>query len=198
VNELLVPVSLDPVFVAVIVKLPVLEIVTLCEANTPAVNAAVVPLPEESVPVEVMFTVPVNPVTVLLFASRAVTLIVNAFPAICVAIAPPPEPSTKKFAKTPGFTVTVGNVLVIALPPIVALTVFAVPDVVPVKVAVYDPLLLSVTDPMVPLDVPPPVKENTIANPPPVRRLPFASLAITVRSVVSPEAIDDLPTDTVD
>lgn len=36
----------------------------------------------------------------------------------------------------PMVTVTVGRVLVTALPPIVALIVVAVPDVVPVKVAV--------------------------------------------------------------
>jgi hypothetical protein len=60
--------------VAVIVKLPVFEIVTACELSTPAVNAAVVPEPAESVPVDVMSTCcrAVKPVTVLLFASRAV------------------------------------------------------------------------------------------------------------------------------
>src|SRR5439155_1524785 len=80
VNRLLGP--LGPL-VAVSVKLPVYEIVTLCEASTPAVNAAVVP-PADSVPVDVMVAVPVNPVTVLLFTSRAVILMLNAVPAVCV------------------------------------------------------------------------------------------------------------------
>ncbi len=63
VNELLVPFWAPPVVrVAVIVKLPVLEMVTACEARTPVVKAAVVPEPAESVPVEVMSTVPVKPV----------------------------------------------------------------------------------------------------------------------------------------
>ena len=64
-KALLVPLSEPAVLVAVIVKVPVLEIVTLCDASTPAVKAAVVPPPAESVPVEVMLTVPVKLVTVL-------------------------------------------------------------------------------------------------------------------------------------
>ena len=88
-----------------IVKLPVLEIVTACELRTPAVNAAVVPLPAESVPVEVMSTVPVKPVTVLLLASRAVTRTLKDVAAVCVPIAPPPAPSTRKLLSAPGLTV---------------------------------------------------------------------------------------------
>ena len=63
------------VSVAVIVKLPTLEIVTLWEANTPFVNVAVVPLPADRVPVELMSTVlppPSKKVWVLLLASWAV------------------------------------------------------------------------------------------------------------------------------
>ena len=97
---LLVPVSDPPVRVAVIVKLPVLEIVTLCEARTPELKAAVVPLPEDSIPVEVMFTVPVKPVTVLLLVSCAVTLMLNALPAVCVLILP-----RAKWCNAPAFTV---------------------------------------------------------------------------------------------
>ena len=83
-NELLVPVWAPPVVrVAVIVKLPVLEIVTAWELSTPAVNAAVVPPPDEGVPVEVLSTVPVNPVTVLPFESRAVTRMLKLEPAVC-------------------------------------------------------------------------------------------------------------------
>src|SRR5881397_840850 len=116
VNALLVP--LDPL-VAVSVKLPVFEIVTLCEASTPDANAAVVP-PADSVPVDVMVAVPVNPVTVLLFASRAVILMLNAVPAVCVPMAPPPAASTRKLFSTPGFTV---NALLVPLDPFVAVSV---------------------------------------------------------------------------
>ena len=58
--------------VAVIVKLPVFDIVTLWEANTPLVKVAVAPLPADRVPVEVISAVlpaPVNAVTVLLLES---------------------------------------------------------------------------------------------------------------------------------
>ncbi len=82
--------------VAVMVQLPVFVIVTLWEANTPAVKAAVAPLPPESVPVEVMSTVPVKPVWVLLFASWAVIFMLKGVPAVCVAIGPPPAASTRK------------------------------------------------------------------------------------------------------
>ncbi len=61
--------------VAVIVKLPLFEMVTLWEASTPLVNVAVVPLPADSVPVELISTVlaaPSKNVMVLLFASWAV------------------------------------------------------------------------------------------------------------------------------
>ena len=61
--------------VAVMVKLPVLEMVTLWEANTPLVNVAVVPLPAERVPVELISAVlpaPVKVVTVALMESLAV------------------------------------------------------------------------------------------------------------------------------
>src|SRR2546426_754772 len=102
VNGLLVP--FDP-FVAVSVKLPVFEIVTLCEVSTPDANAAVVTGAPTSVPVDVSVAVPVNPVTVLLFASRAVILMLNGVPAICVPMAPPPNASTRKLFSAPGFTV---------------------------------------------------------------------------------------------
>jgi hypothetical protein len=55
---LLVPDCAPPdVLVAVIVKVPLFEIVTLREANTPLTNVGVVPPPAERVPVEVIFTV---------------------------------------------------------------------------------------------------------------------------------------------
>ena len=53
-----VPVPNPPALsVAVIVKLPMLLMVTLWEVNTPLLNVAVVPLPADKVPVEVMSTV---------------------------------------------------------------------------------------------------------------------------------------------
>src|SRR5438552_4156096 len=116
VNALLVP--FDPL-VAVSVKLPVFEIVTLCEASTPDANVAVVP-PADSVPVDVMVAVPLKPVTVLLFTSRAVILMLNAVPAVCVPMAPPPNASTRKLLSAPGFTV---NGLLVPFDPFVAVSV---------------------------------------------------------------------------
>src|SRR5437867_2949301 len=95
------------------------EIVTMCGASRPAVTAAVVP-PADNVPVDVMVAVPVNPVTVLLFASRAVILMLNAVPAVCVPMAPPPAFSTRKLFSAPGFTV---NALLVPLDPLVAVSV---------------------------------------------------------------------------
>ena len=83
-------------------------------------------------------------------------------------------------------TVTVGSVLVIAFPPKDALMVVAVPEVVPVKVAVYVPLALSVVAEMVPL-LSPPDRVNTTAEPPVSRRFPFASFVVRVRVVAEPE-----------
>ena len=57
------------------VKLPVLVMVTLWEANTPLVNVAVVPLPADNVPVELIsavFPAPSKNVNVLLLVSSAV------------------------------------------------------------------------------------------------------------------------------
>ena len=104
VKELDTPVSVPvpnppTVSVAVIVKLPVFVMVTLWEAITPLVNVAVVPLPADKVPVELMSTVfpaPSNGVTVLLLASWAVTWILKAMAAVCVPMAPPPTASTRK------------------------------------------------------------------------------------------------------
>ena len=62
VKAALVPVSRVTGLVAVMVKLPTFDIVTLWEESTPLVKAAVAPPPAESVPVEVMSTVPVKPV----------------------------------------------------------------------------------------------------------------------------------------
>lgn len=76
-NDALVPVSDPDVFVALIANDPVLLIFTVCDASTPAVKAAVVPLPCVRVPVELILTVPVNvfvpELQVLFSASRAVS-----------------------------------------------------------------------------------------------------------------------------
>ena len=68
-----VPVPSPPALsVAVIVKLPVLEMVTLWEASMPLLKVVVVPAPAERVPVELISTVFVTPskaVTVLLLES---------------------------------------------------------------------------------------------------------------------------------
>ena len=63
----------------------------------------------------------------------------------------------------------VGNVDVAEPPPIVAEIVLVVPAVVPVNVALYVPLPLSVTLPIVPFEVPPPVNEKATISPPVVR-----------------------------
>ena len=100
VTPVSVPVPKPPALsVAVIVKLPVFEIVTLWEANRPLVNVAVAPLPADKVPVELMSTVlaaPSNKVTVLLLASWAVIWILKAMAAVCVPMTPPPAASTRK------------------------------------------------------------------------------------------------------
>ena len=85
-----------------------------------------------------------------------------------------------------GVTVTVGRVLVTAAPPIEALIVVAVPEFVPVKVAVYIPFPLSVVAEMVPLLVPP-ERVNTTVEPPVIRKFPFASFVVRVRVAVEPE-----------
>ena len=131
---LLVPVSLPPVRVAVIV-LPVPACVTeTLSVRTPLANTAdtaglIVPA------VVLRFTVLVNPVTVLLFASCAVIVMPNAVPAVCgsliVLIA--------NFANAPAFT---SNVLLVpvSVPPVrVAVIVLPVPACVTVTFCVRTP-----------------------------------------------------------
>src|SRR5439155_22399243 len=79
VNALLVP--LDR-FVAVSVKLPTFEIVTLCEANTPDANGAVVTGAPTSVPVDVSVAVPVNPVSEVYTAELAARGMLESRPAV--------------------------------------------------------------------------------------------------------------------
>ena len=81
--------------VAVIVKLPASDMVTLWEANTPLVNVAVVPLPADNVPVELISAVlpaPSKAVIVLLTESSAVIWMLKDVPAVWV----PPSPGKRE------------------------------------------------------------------------------------------------------
>jgi len=93
VNAALVPVSDPAVRVAVIVLFadPANVTVTDWETSTPATKFAVAKGAPTSPALDVSVAVPVNPVAVLLFASRAVSLILKAAPAVCWGIAPPPR-----------------------------------------------------------------------------------------------------------
>src|ERR1035437_4139952 len=66
-------------------------IVTLWEVKTPPTKEPLATGAPLRTPLEVICTMPVKPVTVLLFASRAVILMLKAVPAVCGAIPPPPE-----------------------------------------------------------------------------------------------------------
>lgn len=81
-------------------------------------------------------------------------------------------------------TVIEGSVVATALPPMVAPIVRADPAAVAVKVAVYVPLLLSVTAPIVPSLVPAPFV-NVTANPPAASALPAASFVRRVSVAVA-------------
>ena len=77
----------------------------------------------------------------------------------------------------PGTTVNVGAAVERLLPLTVPLTERDVPAVTPVSVAVYVPLLLSVTAPMPPVLVPEPLSAKVTVAPPVVRFVPDASFA---------------------
>ena len=83
--------------------------VTECDERTPLDNDAVVPPPAVNIPLEEISTVPLytfGPLEHgLLFASRAVTLIVKGIPVICVPRLPPDDDSTRKLETAPPFTV---------------------------------------------------------------------------------------------
>src|ERR1700752_5147505 len=82
---------------------------TKCEASTPPVNEAVLPLPEFNCPVDETPAVPVNVFgpdeQKLLFASRAVNLTGKGIPVTCVPMFPPPNDSTRKLEAAPGTTI---------------------------------------------------------------------------------------------
>src|SRR5579862_3153290 len=116
--------------VAVIVNpVPVFVIVTAWAVRTPLLKDPLVTGVPVSVPVEVSDAVLLNDVTVLLCASRAVIRMLNAVPAVCVGIAPPPWTSTKKLASAPGATTLEYGLPLIALPPIV-IAIASVPTAV--------------------------------------------------------------------
>jgi hypothetical protein len=100
----------------------------------------------------------------------------------------------------PGETVTEGIELVTAAPFSVAANCLGEPAVVPVNVAVYVPLLLSVTPLSVPSLTPEPPVPRLIATvaPPDVMFAPPPSLACSVTVTALPDATDVADTDTVD
>ncbi len=83
----------------------------------------------------------------------------------------------------PGFTVRVAVELT-AAPPMVALTVVAVPETTPVNVAVYAPPV-NVIAPKLPVLVPPD-RENTTVSPPLVMAFPELSRGVSVTETVLP------------
>jgi hypothetical protein len=97
----------------------------------------------------------------------------------------------------PGVTVMVGRVDVTLVPPIVDEIVVAVPAVVPVKIAVYVPLLLSVVAEIEP-ELVPPDRAKTTVRPPALNWLPLASFAVNVSVTLPPDAVDDVETLTRD
>ena len=148
VKLLLVPASVPPVLVAVIVKVPLLEMETERLASTPLVKFAVVPLPDDKVPVDVISTVPVKLVTVLLLASWAVIVaILNALPAACVLML-----EIAKWCRAPGFTL---NVLLPVLLEPVTTKVTPVPATVGVTLTLLNTPAVNAADvpvmPAVPL-----------------------------------------------
>ena len=151
VNVLLVPVMplFEPLPVAVRLKLPgyepVVENVTLHDANTPFTKASVVPPPADNVPLDgVMLTLKpfaLNVVSVLPPASTARTFISKGVPAVCVAMFPSAVFVTTNEFSAPALTVKVelaGPVIVPSLAVIVVVSAFR--NVV-VRVVVEPPLV---------------------------------------------------------
>jgi hypothetical protein len=75
----------------------------------------------------------------------------NAVPATCVPIAPPPNFSTRKLFNVPCVQVTEAALLIATV--LIVPVSDAVPVNVEVKLAVYVPSALSVTEEIVPRDV---------------------------------------------
>ena len=94
--------------------------VTLCLASTPLTNLALVTGEPDSVALDVIFTVPVNPVTVLPLASSAVMVTVKGVPAVCGEVVV----EKMNLLKAPGLTV---KALLVPVWPLPSLTVSVVP-----------------------------------------------------------------------
>ncbi len=119
--------------------------------RTPATNAA------DTVGVIVPAVVdrstgPVKLVTVLLFASCAVTLTLNAVPAVCVGMLPPAPASTLKWCSAPAVTLNVvlSPVRLAAVAPIVI-------DPAVWPVTDREAMPLAAVDAVSPVTVPPPM-----------------------------------------
>jgi hypothetical protein len=178
-KSLLVPVCAPAEFVAVMWNVPELLIVTLVD-SAPETKAPLVPPPAESVPFDVMFTVPVKPVAVLLFASSAVMWMVNAVPGFCVGIVPSVLELTVKLATGPGLPVAL-NVVVSA--PAVAVRVLEPTTVPSVQLpTVAKPLASVVCVP--PVTLPPPDATAKVTLTPDFG-LPFASVMRTLGAVAT-------------
>lgn len=100
---------------------------------------------------------------ILLFASRTVTVSVEVEPEATEVTEAEIDDCAREIG--PGFTVTVGKVDDKLEPSIEALKVVAVPAAIPVKVAVYVPLLLSVTTDIAPVELPPEFEKLTTRPP---------------------------------
>jgi hypothetical protein len=173
VKAALVPVL--PEAVAAMVNEPVFVIVTLCGSSTPAVNVPdVTGLPVRA-PVEVSDTVEVNDVTVLLFTSCAVILKLNAVPAVCVPIVPPPLFSTLKWSRAPGLTVAI-VAKPVWLDPSVTVTVRLLPATVGVTLALVNTPAVNAAD----VPVTPAVPPNVTVEVKLVTVLLFVSFAVIV------------------
>ena len=148
-------------------------------------------LPVEVPPVRVKEMVEPPDVIKLPAASFAVKVRVIVFPEETVG----DETVTNEVVvlMAPSVTVTVGAAEVTFEPPTVDVIVVGVPFNTPAKLVVYVPLPLSVTEPKVPVDVPPEYAKATVC-PPVVRLLLLESLACNVTPVLVPDAMVALVT----
>src|ERR1700741_5090071 len=125
-----------------------------------------------------MLTVPVKSVTVLLFPSRAVILMVNGVPAVCDGMVPPAEDSTRKLLTGPAEIVKAMLVSGVRLV-LVAISCFD-PGISILRLLNVAVPLVSVTCAVIPLSVPVPDKETLMEMPDVETLLPRASFNRTV------------------
>lgn len=107
------------------------------------------------------------------------------------------EISEAEAEMVPTVTVTLGEPLVTAEPPTVAVMLVEVPASTPVNEAVYRPFDPSAVLPKVPVLVPPDLAKTTV-EPPLVNWLPLASLAVNVTVMLLPEITEPAETLTSD